>query len=133
MYYFAYGSNLNRQQMLERCPSSKPAFTASLNHYKLIFAGWSRAWHGGTASIKPQRGEKVLGAIYDISESDLRRLDRYQGYPETYARIKVIVNTETGEPLEAFTYIRARQPEETRPSPEYLSLIQQGCRDWGLI
>jgi len=133
MYYFAYGSNLNRQQMRERCPDSKPAFTASLNHYKLIFAGWSRAWRGGTASIKPQRGEKVLGAIYDVPENDLRRLDKYEGHPETFNRLKVIVNTETGDPVAAFTYIRARQSEETKPAPQYLSLIQQGYRDWGLI
>ena len=133
MYYFAYGSNLSRQQMKERCPSSQPRFTATLHHYKLAFSGWSRRWRGGVASIKPFRGERVPGAIYEISEADLKRLDRGEGYPESYDRIKIIVNTETGEPLEAFTYIKRRQPEETKPSPEYLSVIQQGYRDWGLV
>jgi len=33
MYYFAYGSNLNRKQMLERCPDAQPKFTASLPNY----------------------------------------------------------------------------------------------------
>lgn len=133
MYYFAYGSNLNRQQMKERCPESQPKLSATLHHYRLIFAGWSRQWRGGTASIKPMRGERLPGGIYEITESDLKRLDRYEGCPESHDRIKVIVNTDTGEAIEAFTYVRTRQAEETKPAPEYLKIIQQGYRDWGLI
>lgn len=133
MYYFAYGSNLNQKQMLERCPDSKPRFIATLPNYKLVFVGWSRQRRGGVASIKPFRGEKVLGAIYDISDRDLRQLDSKEGYPDNYNRLKVTVFKEKGEPVEAITYIKARQSEETPPSPEYLSIIQQGCRDWGLV
>jgi cation transport regulator ChaC len=133
MYYFAYGSNLNRSQMLERCPDCQPRLTATLPNYKLVFAGWSRLWRGGTASIKPFRGEKVLGAIYEISDPDLRRLDKYEGYPDTYDRLKITVYRETGEPVEAITYIKLSQSEETKPSPEYLAVLQQGYRDWELI
>ena len=133
MYYFAYSSNLNRKQMKERCPQSQTKFTATLHHYKLAFVGWSRQWRSSVAGIKPWRGERVLGAIYDISESDLKRLDEYEGCPDTCERINIIVNTEGGEPLEAFTYIKRRQSEEARPSPEYLSALQQDYRDWGLI
>jgi len=133
MYYFAYGSNLNRKQMLECCPDSKPKSIATLPNYKLVFVGWSRQSHGGMASIKPFRGEKVLGAIYEISDSDLRRLDKCEGYPGTYNRLNVTVFDNKGEPLEATTYIKARQSEETQPSPEYLSVMRQGCKDWKII
>ncbi len=130
MYYFAYGANLNRKQMLERCPDSKPKFMVTLPNYKLIFAGWSRKWRGGVATIKRFGGEKVLGGIYDVSEQCLRQLDRYE---EGYDRLKVTVFTEVDEPIEAITYIKSGQLEETQPSKEYLAIIQQGCRDWGLI
>jgi gamma-glutamylcyclotransferase (GGCT)/AIG2-like uncharacterized protein YtfP len=119
--------------MLKRCPYARPAFSASLHHYKLIFSGWSRQWHGGTASIKPLRGEKVLGGIYEVSDSDIRRLDKNEGYPDKYDRIEVIINREMGEPVKAFTYVLKRQLEETKPSTEYLAVIQRGYRDWGLI
>ena len=132
MYYFAYGSNLNQRQMLERCPDSKPVFTASLPNYKLVFVGWSRQWRGGIDSIKPFRGERILGAIYEISERDLRRLDKYEGYPGNYNRFKVTVFNEDGEPIEAVTYIKSEQLEETPPGKEYLAVIQQGYRDWGI-
>lgn len=133
MYYFAYGSNLSKKQMKERCPNSKPVAIVTLHHYKLVFVGWSRQWRGGVASIKPFRGEKILGAIYEISEEDLRRLDKYEGAPDIYNRLKVTVTDDFGELIEAITYVKAGRVEEAQPSKEYLSAIQQGYRDWGII
>jgi gamma-glutamylcyclotransferase (GGCT)/AIG2-like uncharacterized protein YtfP len=130
MLYFAYASNLNKKQMRERCPDSKPKVTATLPNYKLVFLGWSREWRGGKASIRPFRGEKVLGAIYDVSEQCLRQLDKYES---SYDRLKVTVFTETGGAIPAVTYIKTGQVEETKPSPEYLAIIQQGYRDWGIV
>ena len=119
--------------MLERCPDNEPLFMATLPNYKLVFVGWSRQWRGGVASIKPFRGEKVLGAVYELSDRDLRQLDSYEGHPGNYNRLNITVFDEDSEPVEAITYIKSEQSEETQPSKEYLSLIQQGCRDWGLI
>jgi len=133
MYYFAYGANLNRKKMEERCPDSKPMFVVTLPNYKLIFVGWSRQWRGGVATIKPLREEKVLGGIYEVSERDLRRLDKYEGYPGSYHRLNVTVFDEDGQPVEAVTYIKSGQLEETQPSREYLAVIQQGYRDWELF
>lgn len=133
MYYFAYGSNLSKKQMQEHCPDSKPIFIATLPNYKLVFVGWSRQWRGGIASVKPLREEKVLGAIYQVSERDLKRLDSYQGYPGSYRRLNVTVFDEDGNPVEAVTYIKAGQLEETPPSKEYLAIVQQGYRDWRMV
>jgi gamma-glutamylcyclotransferase len=132
MYYFAYGSNLNRKQMAERCPGNKPLFPATLPNYKLIFTDWSRLWKGGVASIRPVKGEKVMGAVYEITEIDLKKLDRYEGYPASYNRFKVTVWTDDGDPVEAITYIRTEQSQETKPSPEYLKTITQGYREWDI-
>ena len=133
MYYFAYASNLNKKQMLERCPDSKPRFVATLPNYTLVFAGWSRQWRGGYATIKLSRGEKVIGAIYEVSERDIRRMDSYEGYPASYNRINIIVFDEDGKPNEAITYIKSGRLEEAPPSKEYLAVIQQGYRDWFLV
>jgi gamma-glutamylcyclotransferase (GGCT)/AIG2-like uncharacterized protein YtfP len=132
MYYFAYGTNLNRQQMRERCPDSRPLFTVTLPNYKLIFTGWSRRWRGGVASIKPFRGERVPGALYELSDTDLRRLDKHEGYPNECQRLNVGVIDEDGNMLDAVTYLSTKQSEESQPSREYLAIIQQGYRDWGI-
>ena len=133
MYYFAYAANLSRKQMTERCPTSKPKFMATLPNYKLIFTGWSRQWRGGVASIKPLKGEKVIGAVYEISETDLKLLDKHEGYPTAYNHLNVTVWTDSGDPAEAITYIKVEQSEETQPSREYLAVIQQGYRDWQIV
>jgi gamma-glutamylcyclotransferase len=132
MYYFAYGSNLNRKQMVDRCPGSKPLFSAMLPNYRLIFTGWSRQWKGGIASIKPVKGEKVLGAVYDISETNLRQLDGSEGFPASYNHLKITVWTDDGDPVEAITYIKTEQSQESKPSPEYLKSIAQGYKDWDI-
>lgn len=133
MYYFAYGSDLSRKHMKERAPDSVPKDTAVLPNYKLIFTGWSRQWRGGLASIKFSRGDKVRGGVYEISDRDLRRLDSFEGYPGNSNRLNVTVFTPDDEPIQAVTYMKAVQTEETKPSAEYLALMQQGCRDWRLF
>lgn len=119
--------------MAERAPGSKPKFIATLPNFKLVFAREPSRGKGGVATIRPQKGEKVLGAVYEISESDLKRLDRYEGYPTVYDRRKVTVFSETNEPIEATTYIMNDQSQEAPPSPEYLAIIKQGYRDWDLV
>ena len=133
MFYFAYGINLNRKLMAKRLPDCQPKFSAELPNYELVFTGWSRQWRGGVASIKSSRGDKVLGAIYEVAETGLARLDRYEGCPHNYNRLKVIVYRYSGEQIEAITYIKSGHLEEAKPSAEYLKVIQQGYRDWGLV
>ena len=133
MYYFAYGSNLSQKLFKECCPNGVPRFTAELPNYKLIFTGWSRPWRGALASIKRSGRDKVLGAIYEIDENDLPKLDRAEDCPASYQRLPVIVFRDTGQSVEAVTYIKTRQADEAKPSPEYLKVLQQGYRDWGLI
>ncbi|MBN2240143.1 MAG: gamma-glutamylcyclotransferase [Dehalococcoidales bacterium] len=130
MFYFAYGSSLNKEQMKERCPESKPLFKATLPNYKLIFADWSRQLHGGKATIISFRGEKVLGAVYEVTDICMNRMDKFE---MSYNRLPVKVFDEDGEQHEAVTYIKGGNPKEAQPSPEYLSLIRKGYKSWGLL
>ena len=130
MYYFAYSSNLNRKQMQQRCPGSKPLFKATLPNYKLVFSGYSRAWHGPTATIQLNRGEKVLGAVYEVTEQELKKLENYE---QGYNRLNVNVFDEDGEQHETVTFIKSGRADEGKPSPEYLAVIQQGYKDWRMI
>ncbi|MBN1368237.1 MAG: gamma-glutamylcyclotransferase, partial [Dehalococcoidales bacterium] len=106
---------------------------AVLPNFKLVFVGWSRVRQGGVASIRRVQGSKVSGAIYDISEKDLSRLDKAEGVPADYNRIKVIVFDEDGTSMEAVTYVKTGQPEESKPSKEYAAIIYGGYREWGIV
>jgi len=132
MKYFAYGSNLNAQQMQQRCPGAKRLFSARLPNYRLIFTGGSRARTGGTATIRLERGEQVPGGVYEIDGRCLLALDRHEGYPAVYDRMNVIVFNDFGDAVEAVTYFKKGRGVEEPPSEEYLRLIREGYRDWGL-
>lgn len=113
--------------MQERCPDSRPKFIAILPNYKLMFSGWSRTWHGGTATIKPFRGEKVRGAIYEVTEAGMRQLEKHE---VGYSRMNVTVFDEDNQPHQAITFIKSGQLEDALPSKEYAAVIKQGYRDW---
>ena len=131
--FFAYGAALSRKYMAERCPECKPKVSATVSGYQLVFTGWSRVSHGGTASLKPMRGTRVKGGVYEVPDSALKKLDVAEGFPGQNIKQNVTVNTETGESLACFTYVPAHPTDESKPAPEYLTLLQQGYRDWGLI
>jgi hypothetical protein len=61
--YFAYGSNLNMDQMRQRCPDSTGVSTAVLDGWQLV----ERTY----ADIEKCPGECVNGALYEISKNDL--------------------------------------------------------------
>ena len=129
MLYFAYASNLNKKQMRERCPDGRPLFTATLPNFKIVFTGWSREWRGGKATIISARGEKVRGAIYDVTEACLRKLDRFEA---GYTRFNATVFDEDNEPHQVVTYIKSGRLDESTPSQQYGEVIRQGYRDWGI-
>jgi len=133
MYYFAYASNLSHKRMLQLCPDCKPKSTATLHNYKLIFTGWSRKWHGGVATIRASRGSRVIGGVYEISDRCLRLLDEQEGFPSTDDRINVSVAIKDGNLVDAVTYIKREQSEETQASKEYLAVISEGYKDWRLF
>ena len=67
--YFAYGSNLNTKQFESRCPNSRFVSKAVLVDYKFIIA--SRSY----ASVVPSPGDRVEGALYELTTDDEDRLD----------------------------------------------------------
>jgi len=132
MYFFAYDEYLNRRTMAALCPAARALTAAALPNYRLVFSGWQRRWRGGTAAIVASTGDRVRGGVYEISEADQRKLDRAVGYPAARQRLPVIVFDRDDRSYSAFTYVPKGRVEEAPPGAEYIALLQQGIRDWGL-
>ena len=75
MFYFAYGSNLDPDQMLLRCPDHVVVGLAELRDHRLVFPLTSHDWGGGVASVGVAHGSTVWGMVYDLSEADLTTTD----------------------------------------------------------
>lgn len=131
MYYFAYSTDLSHKEMKRLCPDSKPLFKAHLPNFKLKFVGWERKLRSSVASIVASRGSRVIGGVYEVSERDLRMLDRHYGSPTAADRLSVMVAAAGADLVEAATYVRKGRSEETQPSQEYMTAMRQGYDDWG--
>jgi gamma-glutamylcyclotransferase (GGCT)/AIG2-like uncharacterized protein YtfP len=119
--YFAYGSNLDLEQMRDRCPGAEPLGVARLGGQKLTFAGSSLGWGGGVATLVPARRRTVPGLVYELTDDDLARLDLYEGHPFVYERRSVRVDLE-GRRVRAITYVRPAT-RRALPSTPYLTKI----------
>ena len=77
-YYIAYGSNLNISQMRMRCPGARIIGTSVIEDYQLLFKGSKT---GSYLTIEPMEGAEVPVVIWEVTETDEKALDRYEGYP----------------------------------------------------
>jgi len=122
MLYFAYGSNLDGRQMSWRCPSAEVVGAAWLPDHRLAFAGHSRLWGGAVATVAPAPGAAVEGLVYRISGADLAALDRCEGHPAFYRRVRRAVLDERGRRLRPSLYLLADRPEAL-PAFPYLATL----------
>ena len=133
--YYAYGSNMDHEQMRERCPGGRFREAARLTSYRLAFTRYSRNRGGGVADIVSDPTAEVWGALWEVTEEHLTALDRYEGArrdPPACERIEVTVEA-AGVPASAIAY-RVVQPLEgdLRPSTEYRDALVRGARASGL-
>lgn len=127
-YYVAYGSNLNKRQMKYRCPNAKPVCAGFLKDYELMFKGSKT---GAYATIEPQEGSSVPVGIWEISKTDEKNLDRYEGYPTFYYKKDVDVHTERGI-IRAMVYIMHEKFPFGQPSEHYCDVCLEGYDDFEL-
>ena len=93
LFYLAYGSNLNLEQMAKRCPTAKPVGIGLLEDYRLIFRYY---------------------LTIEIDEESERMLDYYEGFPRFYR--KEHVNVLVGEKLVCDGICNERRSEMLRSS-----------------
>lgn len=123
-YYFAYGSNLDQNQMTKRCPESKLIDVAFLEDYRLDFTIYSEDRNSGCADIVKEKGKRVWGLVYSVSKNDLEKLDKYEGCPTNYHRIDIIVSYNSGKSVYAYAYEVTNKQSFIKPSSEYLGIIK---------
>ena len=138
MLYFAYGSHLDPEQMKRHCPQAKTVGMASLDEYRLDFPRFSNDWGGGTASIHLAHGQVMWGVVYDLSESDLEGLDKYEGYlgpddqhnehDREHVTLELVRADDGSIPrrLRAWTHI-SRPAHPAPPSPKYKECMVNGA------
>jgi cation transport regulator ChaC len=123
--YFAYGSNMDRAAMTERCPASKAIGTGRLmRHSFMIFSG-------GYASVTRNPVGTTWGLLWDLSLSDMPALDRYESLSTgLYTKVIQPIVTEHGA-RRAIVYV-GRDAEAGIPKPGYVEGIVEAAEAIGL-
>lgn len=126
MIYFAYGSNLNVEQMARRCPDAHPIGKFYLHDAKLVFRG--------VADCVYSEGDKCPGGLWKITEECLWSLDSYEGRrldnTGAYRREWVDIEGIPGETK--LLYYAMNSKGIMPPTDAYLRTIIAGYADFDL-
>ncbi|NOQ53750.1 MAG: helix-turn-helix domain-containing protein [Thermoplasmata archaeon] len=128
--YFAYGSNMDPEQMDHRGLAWDGAEGASLAGHRLVFDFDARGrWLGGAADIVPDPDGTVEGVLYQL-EGAIAEMDRCE---RGYLRVEVeVVGLESGRHLVTWTYEVVSKGRPMAPSEVYVDQMLKGARRFGL-
>lgn len=129
--YFAYGSNQDETQMKDRCPSAKIVGKFVLKNYKLSYTIYSPKRKCGCADVVKSSGDEVWGLVYEITQEDLMKLDRFEAHPIKYKRFTTVVENELGEErtVEAYEVVE-KSNEQLTPSREYHGILVNAAKKY---
>jgi len=121
--YFAYGSNMDVDQMADRCPSAEIVGVCRLDGHRFLIN--SR----GVATLIPDAAGYALGILWDLPPEDEQYLDEYEGVPTYYQ--KHLVTVEAGrEAIQALIY-QATDETPGRSRRGYMEGIVAAARQHG--
>jgi hypothetical protein len=140
--YFAYGSNMDSEQMKKRCPNYKYIGKGFLSDHTIAFTRYSITRNSSVADVIQKTGELVWGILYRLTEEDITRMDRHEGHPNIYARKTVTIDKVSNdhfaynnailpsneyEKVSAEIYEVVNKEEQPNPSLEYLKHLLDGA------
>lgn len=141
--YFAYGSNLLARRLLILNPTAKRFGVGQLRDYRLDFSTPpSKRWGGAPATVVPDPGEDVWGAIWSLDVKDRDNLDEQEGVGTGWYRVfNATVLTPAGGSVRCRCYMmgvvpakvsEAERPAERQPSLVYKQVVLAGAAESGL-
>jgi hypothetical protein len=120
--YIAYGSNLNLEQMSQRCPTAQAVGTSVMKNWRLLFRGGHT---GAVATVERFRSSCVPILVWQLQPQDEAALDRYEGWPHLYRKetLRISLN---GKTVAAMIYIMNEIRPYGLPGHCYFNTIRDG-------
>lgn len=118
--YFAYGSNMDQDAMLQRCPASRPVGIGRLMRHRFII------FEEGYASVVRDPHRAVWGMVWDLALADVPALDRYESlHTGLYTKVVQPIVTAQG-PRRAVVYV-GRSAKSGTPLPGYMEGVVEAA------
>lgn len=123
--YFAYGSNMDEEQMEVRCPGAEVVEKMTLRDFRFVLD------ESGVATIIPEKGARVEGLLWMITPQNLQALDRYEGVAHgCYRRERIEIETQKVSGT-AIVYISNRPVGPVWERSGYMQRIIRAAEDHG--
>jgi gamma-glutamylcyclotransferase (GGCT)/AIG2-like uncharacterized protein YtfP len=119
--YFAYGANLDKAAMAQRCPGSRPLGPARLMNHRFFIMS------EGFASVRRAPGSAVHGLLWDLALADIPALDRFEEVGRGLYRKLVQPVVKPAGTARALVYI-GQSLDEGPPRPGYLEAVIAAAR-----
>lgn len=123
--YFAYGANLDRVAMAQRCPRSAALGPARLDHHRFIIMA------DGYATVIPASGAVVHGLLWDVPPDDLPALDDFEEVEAGLYRRTTLPITVGERDRHAAAYLAASVTPGV-PCPGYMEAVLAAAEACGL-
>ncbi len=121
--YFAYGLNLDRETMAQRCPAARALGPARLMRHRFVIT------RDGWASVVRDTRACVHGGLWELTLGDLRALDRFEDVGRgLYVKVTQPIVTPGGA-KRALVYV-GTGAEGGVPKPGYIERIIACAPDW---
>jgi gamma-glutamylcyclotransferase (GGCT)/AIG2-like uncharacterized protein YtfP len=126
-FYFAYGSNMNQEQMAKRCPGSELGSLARLTGWRYFING------RGYAGLEEFPTDHALGCLWSLDAEHVAALDRYEGVEvNCYSKETLAIEQlEDESKVSALVYLSVNR-EYGIPTPRYQGVVVSGAREVGL-
>lgn len=126
MMHFAYGSNMSRALMHQRCAGAKAMGPARLEGWRYVIS------RDGYASLVACPGSAVHGVLWRLTLRDLAALNVYESLASGLYRRRMLPVRYGAKRVSALTYL-GRHGQPRRPQPGYQDgVVVAAARDWGL-
>ncbi len=143
MKYFAYGSNMNEEDVERWCRKESRELielrspkVAILQDYALAWNYYSATRKGGAANIIASPGSHVEGILFELSEDHFDLIALKEGSPNYYRPLKVKVKLRDGGTIDRVVTYSVREELLRRtfvpPSRDYLKIVIEGAQTHGL-
>jgi len=130
VWYFAYDSNLDVDQMNGRVGEWHLSKRALARNYRLVFNVLSTRWQGYIANLQPSEKfeDTVHGVVYLLTEEQFLKLQRHEGVQAVEVRVELEDGNEISH---AKTFIRNPSGPERGPAEPYRRAMEAGLLEHG--
>jgi hypothetical protein len=123
--YFAYGANMARDAMAQRCPGARPLGPAVLERYR-FFVGVD-----GWGSVRPSGGDAVHGVLWRLTLRDITALHAFELLHKGLYEVRYLPVRVGHRRCRAMIYLLRRR-EAGLARPGYIAGIATAARAWRL-